>query len=450
MSKGIDNLESKSGGSANDSLGFASGPARATLMTEKTLSPEQKEWRRDWVVFFSALESLVETGIKLGAALLTGSAGLLADTIHSAADVAGSFMVWIGVRLATHKYRRFPYGFYKIENLLALCIGFAILYGSYEVFLICLSGKSVLPKNIPVGIAAVLLGMSLDFFWGRFEAKTGRRINSPGIEASGKHTVSDVYSSTVVLVGLIGSFFGFNLDRWAALIVAIIIFRVGISILLDNLKVLLDISMSAEKLEAYSKMIARQPGVVRVKSIRGRNSGSFRFLDVDVGLKAHNVEQANDMASRIETRLKEDDTAVDTVFVHYTHELPRTIRLLVPTDAAAERISTHFGKSTHLTILEYDTESKRCLDLTTQENPIREEGKGRGIKLAEYIIDKGIDVVCCKEDLHDKGPGLMFCRFGIDVRKTDEDELEALLQDYSSRSKSVFPIESDKEGTEMP
>ncbi|MFC1561238.1 cation diffusion facilitator family transporter, partial [Candidatus Latescibacterota bacterium] len=200
-------------------------------------------------------------------------------------------MVWIGVRLATHKYKRFPYGFYKIENLLALLIGFAILYGAYEVLQIFLSGENVLPKNIPIGIAAVLLGISLDFFWGRFEAKSGRLINSPGIEASGNHTVSDVYSSTVVLVGLLGSLFGLNLDRWAALIVVIIISKIGIVILWENVKVLLDISLSAEKLEAYSKLIARQPGVLMVKSIKGRNAGSFRFIDVDVGLKAYNVEQ---------------------------------------------------------------------------------------------------------------------------------------------------------------
>ena len=411
---------------------------------EKALSTEQKEWRRKWVVFFSALESLVESGIKLAAALLTGSVGLLADSIHSAADVAGSFMVWIGVRLATHKYKRFPYGFYKIENLLALLIGFAILYGAYEVLQVFLSGENVLPKNIPIGIAAVLLGMNLDFFWGRFEAKSGRLINSPGIEASGNHTVSDVYSSTVVLVGLLGSLFGLNLDRWAALIVVIIISKIGIEILWDNVKVLLDISLSAEKLEAYSKIIARQPGVLMVKSIRGRNTGSFRFIDVDVGLKAYNVEQANYLASIIETRLKEEDTTIETVFVHYAHELPRIISILIPTDESGKRISNYFGDSTHLTKLKYDTESKRYSDFITKVNPYRKAEKNRGIKLAEHIIDEGIDTVCCKEDLHEKGPGLMFHRFGIEVRKTDVDDLEALLQDYTRRSEPIFLKENAK------
>ncbi|MFC1562948.1 cation diffusion facilitator family transporter [candidate division KSB1 bacterium] len=413
-------------------------------MEEKALSTEQKEWRRKWVVLFSALESVVESGIKLGAAIFTGSAGLLADSIHSAADVAGSFMVWIGVRLATHKYKCFPYGFYKIENLLALFIGFAILYGAYEVFQIFLSGENVLPKNIRLGIAAVLFGMSLDFLWGRFEAKTGRLINSPGIEASGNHTVSDVYSSAVVLIGLLGSLFGYNLDRWAALIVAIIISKMGIVILWDNVIVLLDISVPSEKLKAYSKIIARQPGVLTVKSIRGRDAGSFRFIVVDVGLKAYNVEQANNIVSKIEKRLKGHDPTIDTIFVHYAHELPRIIFVLIPTDVSGKKISNYFGSSTHITKFKYDTETKKFSELVTEVNPYQQEEKQRGIKLADHIIEEGIDTVCCKEDLHEKGPGLMFYRFGIDVRKTDEDDMKALLQDFYSRSESVFAKENDK------
>ena len=369
-------------------------------MKEVTLTTRQKEWRRKWVVLFSALESVVESGIKLGAALITGSVGLLADSIHSAADVAGSIMVWIGVRLATHKFKRFPYGFYKIENLLALFIGVAILYGAFEVFQIFLSGKSVLPENIPLGIAAVLLGMSLDFFWGRFEAKSGKLINSPGIEASGNHTVSDVYSSAVVLIGLVGSLFGFNLDKWASLVVAVIILKMGIVILWDNIKVLLDISVSAEKLEAYSKIISRQPGVQTVISIRGRNAGSFRFINVDVGLKAYNLEQADHMAAAIEAKLKEHDSTIDTVFVHYTHELPRVISVFVPTDESGKNISTFFGQSSHLTRLKYNRETSRYSDVTTEPNPIQKEDKHRGIMLAEYIIDNGGSTVSVAERIY--------------------------------------------------
>lgn len=407
-------------------------------MGEDTLTKEQIEFRRKWVVLISALESLVESGIKIALALYTGSAGLLADSIHSAADVVGSLMVWVGVRLAPHKFKRFPYGFYKIENLLGLAIGFAILFGAYGVVQVFFAGETGLPRNIPVGIIGVLIGMSLDFFWGRFEAKTGRRINSPGIEASGNHTVSDVYSSAVVLAGLIGALFGFNLDRWAALIVAVIIAKMGVVILWNNLVVLLDVSLPKEKLDAYLKVIERQPGVLSVKSIRGKNSGSFRFLDVEIGLKAYDVKRANDIASTIERNLKESDNAIDTVFLHYTHEFPRVVSVFMPTDEGGKRISDYFGKSSHITNAKYDRESRRYHDLTTEVNPFQREEENRGIKLADYIMNKGADTVCCREDLHNKGPGLMFHRFGVDTRKTGETDLEVLMQDYFGRSESVF------------
>jgi cation diffusion facilitator family transporter len=407
--------------------------------SEEIVSGPRREWIRKWVVLISAAESFVQAGIKIAAAFYTGSTGLLADCIHSGSDVFGSVLVWIGVRIAPKKYKAFPYGFYKIENLMALAIGVAILYGAYEILQIFFSGKTELPHNIPVGITAVILGMLLDWFWGRFEAKSGRLINSPGVQASGNHTVSDVYSSSIVLLGLAGSYFGYNLDRWAALAVVVLIGKIGVEILWNNVRTLLDLTLPSEKLDAYAKLVLRQPGVLSIKSIRGRNSGSFRFVDIKVGLKAYNLDLANSMASAIEKKLKEHDNTIDSVFVNYSHALPKMVSVVIPSDEQGEKISTHFGKSTHLTFLLYERESRRLADKRTEINQFGDDLEHRGINLALYLIDKGIDSVCCREDLHGKGPGLMFYRYGIDVRKTEEAELAVLLEDYFGKSASVFP-----------
>lgn len=408
-------------------------------LTKDTISVSRKEWIRQWVVLISAVKSLFETGIKVTATFYTGSTGLLAECIHSAADVVGSLMVWIGVRLANNKYKKFPYGFYKIENLLALAIGFAVLYGAYEILQIFFAGKTKLPHNVPLGVAAIALVMLLDFFWGRFELKSGRLINSPGVEASGKHTVANVCSSSIVLFGLVGSFFGYNLDRWAALFVAFLIGEIGVEILWKNIQTLLDITLPVEKLDAYTKLVLRQPGVLSIKSVRGRNAGSFRFVDIDVGLKAFSLAVADSMASNIEKTLKKHDTTIDSVFVHYSHDLPERVSISIPTDEHGRTISSYFGKSTYLTRLVYDRKSGQLSDKRTESNPFPEDMEHRGINLALYLIDKGIDSVCCKEDLHDKGPGLMFYRFGIDVRVTEESDLTSLLENYYGKSRSVFP-----------
>nr|MBF0220728.1 cation diffusion facilitator family transporter [Desulfobulbaceae bacterium] len=407
-------------------------------MNQETLTPEQREFRRKWVVLFSALESLVETGIKITAAILTGSAGLLADSIHSATDVAGSLMVWVGVRLAPHKFKRFPLGFYKIENLMALAIGFAILFGAYEILQVFIAGKNILPQNIPIGITAVLVSMTLDFFWGRFEAKSGRLINSPGIEASGNHTVSDVYSSAVVLVGLIGSLFGFNFDRWAALFVALIIVKMGATIIWDNLKVLLDISLDAKKIESYTDLLLRHPGVTLVKSISGRNAGSFRFLYLDLGVKAYELEQANEIVSSVRMALKENDPAIDMIFVQNAYELPPVVTIIIPSENDGRQVSAHFGKASYLTMLKYNRQTGQYTDLSTEPNPFHQEEKQRGIQLARYISNKGGDSVCCREDLQGKGPGLLLHQLGIDLRHTQSDDMQQLLSDYFGNSVALL------------
>ncbi|MBF0170737.1 MAG: cation diffusion facilitator family transporter [Nitrospinae bacterium] len=402
------------------------------------LTAEQKVFRRKWVVLISAGESALESAIKLAAAYFTGSVGLLADCIHSGVDVAGSIMVWIGVRVAPQKTKRFPFGLYKIENLMALVIGFAILYGAYEILQIFFGGETELPQNIPLGMSAVLLGMALDFFWGRFEAKSGRLLNSPGIEASGNHTLTDVYSSSLVLVGLAGAWFGYNLDRWAALFIALFVAKIGLEILWDNLKTLLDISLPPQRLAEFSALAAATEGVREVKGIRGRDAGSFRFLYVDIGVKAFQLDEAHRIADRVEAALKERDPAIDSVFVSFDHALPQQVRLAAPTDATGRTLSPHFGKATHLTVIEYDRLARKVVAQETVPNPYVEDEKHRGIHLAERIMEKGVDSVCCREDVRDKGPGLMLRRFGIDVRATGADDLPTLLEDYFHRSTSVY------------
>jgi len=414
-------------------------------MPKDILTPEQREFRRKWVTLISALESLIESGIKIWAAIYTGSAALLADSIHSAADVAGSFMVWVGVRLAPRKFKRFPFGFYKIENLMALAIGAAIFYGAYEILQIFISGKSVLPKNIKIGMAAVLAGMALDFFWGRFETKSGKLINSPGIEASGKHTLSDVFASAVVLVGLAGALFGVNLDRWAALFVALIILKMGASIIWDNLKVLLDISLDTKKIKEYSSLISRQPGVTKIKSISGRNAGSFRFLHLDLGIKAYEIEQADEIVSHLKKELRDHDPSIDQIFVRHAYELPRVFTIVIPSEEDGKTVSHHFGESSGLTIVKYDQDSKKYTDLTTQPNPFRLKQKQRGIKLAQHIADMGGDSVCCRENLSGKGPGFLSRQLGIDLRHTQVSEIKTLLDDYFGNAQALFEKKTPNE-----
>ncbi|QWR78449.1 cation diffusion facilitator family transporter [Candidatus Magnetomonas plexicatena] len=407
-------------------------------MESKQLTPSQAAGRRKWVVALTAVKCLIESATKLIFAYFTGSAGLLADAIHSMTDVAGSLVVWVGIRVSNNKYRRFTYGFYKIENLLAMTIGVAILYAAYELALGFVHSKSVMPTNVTTSIMALLLLIAVNFLWGRFEVKTGQLINSPGIEASGKHTFTDLYSSIAVLVGLVGAEFGVNLDKWASLFVAVILIKVGYVIIWDNLKVLLDISLEDEMLREYTAVIQKIPGVVSVKSIRGRNSGSYRLINVEININTFDLASAEEIASNIEKAVKQYDNSIDTVFVHYTKELPSVLKVFIPTELNGDVISEHFGKAQFMTTLTYDKQSMRFYDVKTELNPFMKTEKGRGKQMVEHIKKNSVDSVCTKENLQEKGPGLMLYHHGIDTRITELTSVSELLQDYVGNSRAIF------------
>lgn len=67
--------------------------------------------------WLSVLINLLLTSIKSGLALLTGSLAIKADAIHSLSDVISSLIVVTGIKISQRSSRRFPYGLYKVENL---------------------------------------------------------------------------------------------------------------------------------------------------------------------------------------------------------------------------------------------------------------------------------------------------------------------------------------------
>lgn len=66
---------------------------------------------------YSLLVNLALSSLKLVLGAVSGSLALTADGIHSAVDIIASLAVLIGLRLSERRSRRFPYGLYKIENV---------------------------------------------------------------------------------------------------------------------------------------------------------------------------------------------------------------------------------------------------------------------------------------------------------------------------------------------
>jgi len=270
------------------------------------------------ISILSIAVNVILLAIKYVFAALSGSAGLAADAIHSASDVMASITVFAGLKISKRKSKRFPYGLYKVENFVSLIIAVAILFAGYEIAKeSLLEGSESQLRQIPLAIIAEIAVILITFIFSRYEIKKGKEIGSPSLVADGKHVVADMLSSIAVLVGLVGSLFGINLDRLAVFVVIIFIARAGIAIFIDAIRVLLDASLDFETLDKVKKIISSERSVKEIKSLTGRNSGRYKFIEADVIINARELEKAHLISRKIEKSIRDKITNVDHVMIHY-------------------------------------------------------------------------------------------------------------------------------------
>ena len=85
------------------------------------------------VAFLAIGVNLLLFGMKYLFAELSGSMALKAEAIHSLSEVIASSTVFTGLIIAKRKTRSFPYGLYKVENLVSVAVALAIFYAGYEI-----------------------------------------------------------------------------------------------------------------------------------------------------------------------------------------------------------------------------------------------------------------------------------------------------------------------------
>lgn len=235
--------------------------------------------KSEQISLISIIVNVILLAIKYIFAELSDSAGLAADAIHSASDVMASITVFVGLKISKRKSKRFPYGLYKVENLVSLIVAVAILFAGYEIVKeALLEGAKSQLKQIPLAIIAEIAVIAITLVFSRYEIKKGREIGSPSLIADGKHIITDMFSSVVVLIGLVGSLFGINLDRYAVFVVIIFIAQAGIAIFVDAMRVLLDASLDFETLDKVKRIILDERGTKEIKSLMGRSSGRYKFI----------------------------------------------------------------------------------------------------------------------------------------------------------------------------
>ncbi|MFP3880384.1 MAG: cation diffusion facilitator family transporter [Dehalococcoidia bacterium] len=378
---------------------------------------------------YSLLVNMALVAVKLTLSSVTGSLALRADAIHSSVDVFGSIALIAGLVIANRKSSKFPYGLYKVENMVAVVISVLLFITAYEIVSEAIRGETAVVPYSGWVLAVMGALIAVPYLFSRYEIKVGKQYNSPSLIADGKQFRADVLSASIVFFALLAQYFGFPVDRIAAGIVALFIGYAAWGLLSSSMRVLLDASVDKETLDQIRSVLEAEPAVTKVKGVTGRNSGRYMFVEATVTLSVSDLGRAHQISEHLENKIKETQRLVDRVLIHYEPEEKTVLRYAIPVTSEKGEISPHFGESPYFFLVEIDKKSRKVTKREIIDSPHPKIEKGKGINVAEFLLGHKPDVVIAREKLSGKGPGYAFANAGVETRQTKSRNVDELLNE---------------------
>ena len=268
--------------------------------------------------------------LKIISGIFFNSVALVADGVHSISDLMSDVFVILGIR---HSLKpaddEHPFGHGKFEYVLSFILGLSIILIAYNL------GKNVIVNfndviKVPstISLIVVVFVVVIKLYLARYLIKKGKEVDSQIISASGKESLTDVFSSIVVFFGIISVIIGERLeldfllkgDKIASIIIAVFIVRIGFIIIYDAVKSMQGKSVSQEICVEYKKQIQDIEGVIDVDHIDMIAYGPYYQALVDIRVDANKtVKEGHDIAEKVTKELY-DNEKICHVVVHVNPE----------------------------------------------------------------------------------------------------------------------------------
>lgn len=290
------------------------------------LTLEQRTNEINRVTWWGLVVNLVLAVVKLIGGFAGQSQSLIADGVHSLSDLASDAMVLVAAKHAGEEADDdHPYGHGRFETLgtvglalFLLMVAFGIAYdAAYRVFE---GHEQAIPHIYTLGIAIFSILANEGLY--HFTHRVGVRINSKMLIANAWHHRSDAISSIVVLVGIAGALLGLPiLDPIAAIIVALMIAKIGYDLGYHSLQELVDTALDPETVEKIKEKILENEDVLEMHMLRTRRMGHTALVDVHILVQPKlSVSEGHHISVAVERALIESFDEINDVTVHIDPE----------------------------------------------------------------------------------------------------------------------------------
>jgi cation diffusion facilitator family transporter len=277
------------------------------------------------VTLVSIVTNVLLSAAQVAIGVMGKSQALVADGLHTLSDLLTDFLVLFALKHG-HKGadEEHPYGHARIETAVTLLLGIVLFavgigiaisagmkLGQREAF--------VIPSVITLWIALGTLLAKEALY--HYTMRTARAFDSEMLRANAWHHRSDAVSSLIVLIGIGGALIGFAyLDSIAAIIVALMIIKIGVELAWGALRELVDTGLSHQDLEALRQAILSVDGVKALHLLRTRKVGERALADVHLIVDERlSVSEGHQIGEAVRSKLM-NESAINDVTVHIDTE----------------------------------------------------------------------------------------------------------------------------------
>ena len=266
--------------------------------------------------------------LKLAAGIIAHSGAMVSDAVHSASDVFSTFVVMIGVHMASKEAdEEHPYGHERMECVAAIVLsavlfatGLAIGYNGLDQLLGGGYKDIKMPGILALAAAVISIAVKEWMYW--YTVIAAKKINSGALKADAWHHRSDAMSSVGALIGIAGARMGFPvLDPIASVVICFFIEKAAYEIFMDAVDKMVDKACDDKAEQDLKECAISQKGVLGVDLLQTRVFGNKIYVDIEIRVDGDKtLREAHGIAEEVHDAIERNFPKVKHIMVHVNPE----------------------------------------------------------------------------------------------------------------------------------
>ena len=295
-----------------------------TISNNKNITETDFQKIANRVSVITIIENIVLSVIKLLAGIIGHSSAMISDAIHSASDVFSTFVVLIGIRLASKKPdKEHPYGHERLECVAAIILSVVLFITGIGIAIDALKNifegnymNLQIPKISALIVAIISIISKEAMYW--YTRHYAKKIDSSALMADAWHHRSDAFSSIGALIGIGGAILGFPImDSIASLVIFLFIAKAAFDIFKDAIDKMVDHSCDEETEQQIYDCVMQNKNVIDIDLLQTRVFGNKIYVDVEIQADAsYTLKEAHNIAEDVHDNIELNFPKVKHIMVH--------------------------------------------------------------------------------------------------------------------------------------